>query len=241
MRSLTARFHRMLVRLLRRWPRLAVDALRQPINRSFANLPNRPHRNFEDLDWLLVSNATNKGLAMLQFNEAAFLFRLVRSRPAAQILEIGRCYGGSTFLFAVAGDRDSKVTSIDIAPQNDELLQSALQQNGLANKIELIVSDSEKVEVGSAFYDLVFVDGDHSYDGVSSDYEHWKKAVRPGGFLAFHNAAGPTHSGRVPGPSRLAQEIMARDSEYYRREPDVGSLALFIRTSKPWSMTLPVD
>jgi predicted O-methyltransferase YrrM len=86
------------------------------------------------------------------------------------------------------------------------------------------------------FYDLIFVDGDHSYEGVLRDYEHWRKAVKPGGCLAFHNAAaGRPHTGTAPGPFRLAQEIATRDEEYYRREPDVGSLALFIRTQRPFS------
>ena len=68
---------------LRHHPNLAVDALRQQNSLSFANFPDRPQRNFEDLDWLLVSNSTNKGLLVLEFDEAAFLFRLVRSRPVA--------------------------------------------------------------------------------------------------------------------------------------------------------------
>ena len=233
MRSLTRQLQRVVVFWLRRRPHLALAALRQH-DQSFANLPNRPQRNFEDLDWLLVSNQTNKGLALLQFNEAALLFRLARSRPAAQILEIGRYYGGSAFLFAVAGDADSMVTSIDNAPQNDDLLQSALEKSGLAHKVKLIVSDSAAVEAPTDFYDLIFVDGDHSCEAVLKDYAHWKKAVKPGGWLAFHNATGPPVGRVAPGPYRLVQDVMPRDGEYYRREPDVGSLALFIRTAKPW-------
>ena len=153
---------RLLVFFMRRHPDLAYEALRQH-NLSFAKFPNRPQRNFEDLDWLLGSNSANKGLLFLQFDEAAFLFRLVRSRPAAQILEIGRYYGGSAFLFAVAGDDNSVVTSIDIAPQNDELLQIALKKSGLAHKVQILVGDSRAGEAKVDFYDLIFVDGDHSY------------------------------------------------------------------------------
>ncbi len=232
-------FHKYLRRLIlffiRRHPNLAFDAVRQWNNLSFANLPNRPQRNFEDLDWLLVSNPTNKGLLLLQFDEAAHLFRLARSKPGAQILEIGRCHGGSAFLLAVAGDADSMVTSIDIAPQNDELLQIALKKSELAHKVNLLVGHSAASEAKADFYDLVFVDGDHSYEGVLNDYEHWKKAVKPGGHLVFHNAAAARpHTATMPGPFRLVQEITARNGEYYKREPDVGSLALFIRTPKRW-------
>jgi predicted O-methyltransferase YrrM len=151
-------------------------------------------------------------------------------------LEIGRYHGGSAFLFAVASDDNARVTSIDIAPQNDELLQIALKKSGLAHKVQILVGDSGGAEAKVDFYDLIFVDGDHAYEGVVHDYEHWKKAVKPGGYLAFHNAAaGSPHTRPAPGPFRLAQEIAARDAEYYRREPDVGSLALFIRTPRPFS------
>jgi predicted O-methyltransferase YrrM len=232
-------FHRHLRRLflffMRRHPSLVLDALRQQENISFANLPDCPQRNFEDLDWLFVSNSTNKGLILLQFDEAAFLFRLARSKPAAQILEIGRHHGGSVFLFAVASDHDSKVTSIDIAPQNDELLQVALQKSGLAHKVHLLVGNSHDDEAKADFYDLVFVDGDHSYEGAVKDYERWKKSVKPGGHLVFHNAAAARpHTVTMQGPVRLVQEIAARDGDFYSRGAEVGSLALFIRSQKLW-------
>lgn len=229
---------RLLVSLVRRHPHIAFDALKQRpphCDHSFARSHTLPQRNFEDLDWMLVSNPTNKGLLLLEFDEAALLFRLVRSKPAAQILEIGRWYGGSAFLFAVASDQDSIVTSIDIAPQDDRLLQTALERNDLSHKVKLLVDNAHDAEVRPGFYDLIFVDGDHSYEGVARDYQHWKKAVKPGGHLAFHNAArGRAHADVAPGPFRLVQEIAARESEYYSRAPDVGSLALFLRTAKPW-------
>jgi len=185
---------------------------------------------------MFESNPTNKGVSRLEFDEAACLFRLARSRPAARILEIGRWRGGSTFLFAVASDQDSIVTSIDIAPQNDQLLQTALKKNNLAHKIELLIGNSSDSEVRRDFYDLIFVDGNHSYEGAARDYDHWKKAVKPGGHLAFHNAArSRLFTEAVAGPLRLVQEI-TRENEYYHRQPDVGSLALFIRTAKPWAV-----
>jgi predicted O-methyltransferase YrrM len=223
----------LLLAFIRRHPNLGFDALRQRDNLSFANLPDRPQRNFEDLDWLFVSNPTNKGLIALEFNEAAFLFRFLRTRPAAQIVEIGRYYGGSAFLFAVASDHHSRVTSIDIAPQNDAVLQIALNKSGLAYKVTLLVGHSDAGQVTADFDDLLFVDGDHSYEGAAKDYEHWKKAVKFGGCLALHNAAR-AHATTMPGPFRLVEEITKRDGEYFKREPDVGSLALFIRTQNPW-------
>ena len=35
--------------------------------------------------------------------------------------------------------------------------------------------------------DVLFIDGDHRYEGVSRDYELWKPLVRPGGLIGFHD------------------------------------------------------
>jgi predicted O-methyltransferase YrrM len=237
MRVIRKYVRRILAWIVRRHPYVAYDALRQRLrgDYSFALLSERPQRSFEDLAWMFESNPTNKGLLLLEFDEAACLFRLARSKPAARILEIGRWCGGSTFLFAVASDQNSIVTSIEIAPQDDELLQTALKKNNLAHKVELLVANSQEAAAGLDSYDLIFVDGDHSYEGVAPDYEHWKKAAKPGGHLAFHNAAqGRLFTDAAAGPLRLVQEITARQNEYYQRQPDVGSLALFVRTAKPW-------
>jgi predicted O-methyltransferase YrrM len=225
-----------LVAIIRRYPGIVREAFK-PLqqNQSFETLPGRPQRNFEDLDWLLNSNPTNKGVLLMEFDEAAFLFRLARSKPASQIMEIGRYNGGSTFLLAVACDEYSRVTSIDIAPQNDALLQSALTKNGLERKVRVIVGDSVHTEAKLSFYDLIFIDGDHSYEGVLKDYQHWKSALKPGGHLIFHNAGRSrawTDTG--PGPARLVQEIEAHDLKNLIRQPDVGSLAIFLRTQTPW-------
>ena len=237
MQFLHKHLRRLLLSSIKRYPNLAVDALRQG-NLSFANLPPRPQRNFEDLDWLLSSNNTNRGLLLLQLDEAAFLFRLVRSKRAAQIAEIGRFYGGSTFLFAVASDDNSEVSSIDVTPQNDDSLQTALKKSGLAHKVTLIVGDSTVGEARPDFYDLVLVDGDHSYKGVKRDYEHWKRAVKAGGCLAFHNAAAARPFAHTkPGPLRIVEEIAMRDGAYFKREPNVGSLALFTRTANSWPIS----
>lgn len=40
----------------------------------------------------------------------------------------------------------------------------------------------------------VFIDGDHSYEGVTTDIETWLPCVAPGGIIAGHDYAGPIES-----------------------------------------------
>jgi predicted O-methyltransferase YrrM len=41
--------------------------------------------------------------------------------------------------------------------------------------------------------DLLFLDGDHSYDGVRADFENYAPLVRPGGLIAFHDVESTNH------------------------------------------------
>jgi len=36
-------------------------------------------------------------------------------------------------------------------------------------------------------YDMIFIDGDHSYKAVKQDIQYWKPLVKPGGILAGHD------------------------------------------------------
>lgn len=58
--------------------------------------------------------------------------------------------------------------------------------------------------------DFLFIDGDHSYEGVSRDYELYSSLVAPGGIIAFHDILLPTS-----GVPRLWDEIK---SSYRHRE-----------------------
>ena len=56
--------------------------------------------------------------------------------------------------------------------------------------------------------DFLFIDGDHSYDGVRKDWDDWTPLVREGGRVALHDAhpeadwTEPDH-----GPVRLLEEV----------------------------------
>ncbi|WP_420422142.1 class I SAM-dependent methyltransferase [Simkania sp.] len=45
----------------------------------------------------------------------------------------------------------------------------------------------EALDLVPSDLDLVFIDGDHSYEAVKHDILNWKKKVRPGGILAGHD------------------------------------------------------
>jgi predicted O-methyltransferase YrrM len=118
--------------------------------------------------------------------EGEYLFMLA-SRARRRIVEIGRYHGGSTFLIACA-NREVSVVSIDLAPKNDTWLRACLEEQDIGGNVEIKVGDSQTGEhPGVENIDLLFVDGDHSYQGCLNDLLQWYPKVVPGGHVVLHD------------------------------------------------------
>jgi predicted O-methyltransferase YrrM len=126
--------------------------------------------------------------------EAEYLYLLAR-RATRGIVEIGRFRGGSTFLLACANNR-VPIWSIDIAPQDDLALRRLLGENDLGQNVNLLVGDSHlKTFPVIGDFDLLFVDGDHSYAGCRADLDRFVPRLASAGHLAVHDcyAGGDVH------------------------------------------------
>ena len=119
----------------------------------------------------------------------------------ATVLEIGSYTGGSTAFFCTLATE--RVVSIDLPDAvgcGPTMLQSYQRNHALATRFPHfrgIIGDSHDsetfVSVKSALdgrpVDLLFIDGDHSELGVTSDCAMYGALVRPGGVIAFHDIA----------------------------------------------------
>jgi predicted O-methyltransferase YrrM len=194
-------------------------------------------RGFEDLAFMFRSSQLDHGIASLRFDEAALLYGLVRSLGRATIAELGRYKGGSTVMIAAAMAEGSELWSYDLhlhgpgGPSGEELdreLTDALQRLGIADGVRLVVADTRTAEQPPTPCDLVFLDGDHSYEGARADLDRWAPALRPGGHLLLHDAVdtggwGTVHEGVV----RLVAELDLDAG--FGREPGAGTIAHFVR------------
>ena len=194
---------------------------------------------FEDLAFLFSSNQLSHGIASLQLDEAALLYGLARRVPTGgTVTEIGRFKGGTTLMLASALPESAELWSYDLhlairadlsGPQLDAELRTALDRFGLSDRVHLVVGDSRTAEPPPRPSSLVFVDGDHTYEGARADYARWRELVAPGGHLLFHDAVDAGGYGNhYPGIERLVGEIERDDAEFERR-PDAGSIAHFTR------------
>ena len=167
---------------------------------------------FEDLAGLFASSALNHGLIGMTIRQAAYLFGVARRLPVRSAIEIGRWRGGTTVVLAAAMARDGKLWSIDVGEKEarwraqipesrsfDEQTSNFCQRFGL--DAVLLAGDSRTIEGDTGEVDLVLIDGDHSYEGVRSDFERFGMRVRRGGAVllddAFDEPFFPSHTDTV--------------------------------------------
>ncbi len=107
------------------------------------------------------------------------------------ILEIGRLAGKSTTLLAL-GARDGPaaghIFSIELDDKLVPTADASLSARGLRELVTFISGDSATAvsELDGSF-DLVFVDGDHSFSGVERDMGALRGRVSAGGSIMFHD------------------------------------------------------
>jgi predicted O-methyltransferase YrrM len=135
--------------------------------------------------------------------EIVKLLELVAELKPKVILEIGTAGGGTLFLFTRVADSEALIISIDL-PAVFGLLGEGYPMWKIPlyksfskekQKIFLIQGDSHSIETLRKIkeilrddkIDFLFIDGDHSYEGVKKDFEMYSPLVRKGGIIAFHD------------------------------------------------------
>ncbi len=80
-------------------------------------------------------------------------------------------------------------------------------------------------ELGVHGVGFLFIDGDHSYEGVKQDYAMYSPFVVPGGLIAFHDIVdGPRTGGGV---HRFWHELVGRKTEFLVSPPsDWGGIGV---------------
>lgn len=142
------------------------------------------------------------------------------------VLEIGTCRGGTLCLLSRLAVPDATIISVDLPGGpfgggynfvRESLFKLFPQKN---QELHLIKADSHSPYtkhrvlslLNNRALDLLFIDGDHTYEGVSKDFWVYGPLVRPGGLIALHDIA--PHRDTSCEVSRFWEEIKApRDIE----------------------------
>lgn len=118
------------------------------------------------------------------------LARMLPENPTVVVIGVG---SGTSSVAVLEERNDLKLISVDIRIESpfgglqNELNAIELTEGlSVDGRHEQIPGDSK--EVGAMFegeVDMVFIDGDHSYEGCLGDFENWLPHIKYGGVVAF--------------------------------------------------------
>ena len=106
---------------------------------------------------------------------------------AHNILEIG--FKGSSF-HIMSQLSTGKKAAVDLEDKGRTIWSHYMMYD---EDFKLFIADSQteetrdKVKEFCPQYDLIFIDGDHSYEGVRRDFELYQDLLSPRGYIVFHD------------------------------------------------------
>jgi hypothetical protein len=141
----------------------------------------------------------------------------VLARDATEMFEFGTCTGRTTYLWARNSPPGARVTTLTLAPGQEDRYSVEPGDRGLESRVALkeihagpfLYQGTDVEEKVTQLYgdskafdetpyrgrcDLIFVDGSHAASYVRSDTDKALRMLRPGGLLLWHD-----YSPHVPG------------------------------------------
>lgn len=174
--------------------------------------------------------------ALQNLGEIGSLWEHVAVRPHARVLEIGSLFGGTLWYWSHLPSIRTLV-SVDLPsewPQvRDGVREAREHWAGWFDRCEFInlaadSQDAATVELAdsSGPFDFVFIDGDHTYNGVRADWLAYSPLVRPGGTVAFHDT-WPNFDRHEPGVVRWVDELRHHHPSIEWTDPDGVGICAF--------------
>ena len=170
--------------------------------------------------------------------ELEYLTQLAAAVPTGEcIVEIGSFRGRSTVAMALAAQaRNVEVVAIDCyVAMGNASAESAMLSKSIFF-LNLINSSAYRntqcvnltaAAAAAAFRErrvgLLFIDGDHSYESVRTDFEAWIGTVTRGGVIAFHDSVNAHW-----GSTRFVAELATRTT-ILQKLKIVGSITAFAK------------
>lgn len=158
-----------------------------------------------------------------------------------RMVEIGVFEGASTRLLVEVAGPDAEIFGIDPfipgrmgvcwakAIALDEIRRAGRAKPGVrVALVEKFSHDAAQHLTGT--FDFIFVDGDHSLEGIRRDWSDWSGRVQPGGVIALHDTRVPPHN---PGVAALGScqffESTIRFDERFTLVEQADSLSVLQR------------
>jgi len=171
---------------------------------------------------------------MTSLEEAKLLYELAREVRSGCIVEVGAYRGRSTVALG-RGSLDGHgvpVFTIEphqtftgvlggrFGPADAGAFHRAMLETGSYHVVRLVSLSSEQVVPGWRLpVGLLWIDGDHRYEGVRRDFESWRPHLLRGATVVFDDASDPSI-----GPYRVISELLS--TEDYEKVKESGKITV---------------
>lgn len=188
----------------------------------------------------------NKFFSMQQhLDEIGDLCEFIKEKKCENFIEIGT-YDGGTF-YTLANICTGIKISIDNSGGHYGVGEERKNQrnkdlSSIFSGTTFIEGDSHCTSVqeeltmllGSNKVDLLFIDGDHTYEGAKKDYEFYRKFVKEDGYIVFHDIIDTelhrNHKCRV---DLLWNELIGEKHEFLTQNGEWGGIGVLKKTDLP--------
>ena len=155
-------------------------------------------------------------------------------RAPERIIEIGCWDGGTLREWLTHGSPTAMIVAVDLEHRNRDAYEEWLQPDQdlrlyTGNSMEQPAKD---FVASHAPYDWAFIDGDHSGDGVRSDWATIRPHMAPRGLVLIHDIMPPMHLSHFP-PGVFFDELAEtyeswsyKDPEFCRDSRGIGVIQL---------------
>ena len=164
-------------------------------------------RNIIDIKTMdLTQKAMLIGALQKPFELSQFL-NLISGTNLRTIIEIGTAKGGVFYALCQSAVSTAKIISIDMpggdfgGGYTEEDMERYNTFGKEKQELSFILQDSHHSDTKKELerilnkdqVDLLFIDGDHTYNGVKKDFEMYGPLVKEGGLIAFHDICFHPH------------------------------------------------
>jgi predicted O-methyltransferase YrrM len=194
--------------------------------------------------------ALRDAFGFLYVDELPFLQRLAAQCPPHPVFVNIGAGAGTSALTLVEARADALLFTVDIQFEGSPHGSLEGEQNafrnagliGLLNRVWFQVHGDSKL-VGQHWLtsewdfppperrfplDLVFIDGDHSYEGCAGDIRVWTPLIRPNGILVIHDYDNHRKQAAVwPGVNDAVEQLCLEHPEQYQLIGQVDTMIAF--------------
>lgn len=116
-----------------------------------------------------------------------FLAAMIQMCKYKAVLEVGVFEGETAQWMIQALPHGGQYLGIDIVDYRTERTHASMQEGGKAIDFVLGSSAKELTKLPKKHFDLIFVDGDHSWDAILPEFKLVEMLVADGGVIVYHD------------------------------------------------------